>query len=578
MAALRTTSERGTTRGAPAGRPSELGGIQKLAVAEEPCSLASPCRAESFPRSDSRGAALKQDILAGLRRSGTSSGTGVIVLLFALLWALRLPILWTGHVQEDAFITFRCATQLADTGVYGFNPGERVSAATSHLYVAMVVLVRLLTGESFVLTVLALNGGLMVGALLLLSRALLVDRREWIVLWIMLSALPIALESSATGMETPLVMVAIALLVRGDSLNRPVQATVLGLLTWIRPEAPAYAVLLAIARERGSGWPRRLAREVAWISAGVAALLVFNTWYFGFPIHQTIWAKWISRSGEGGSFDTLTRILEIFLGSGVGGFLNPLPSRYTRWLGPFVVVAIVVGWLRARRCADAMIARRQGGLILAAVLPPCAYAFAGVVFPWYLWPSALLAFSVALIPVARKLSSASRPARLLPALLMSVGFVLYLGRISLSTNWGSQEAGYRAEIGRRVAARAEPGDTMMLEPAGYIPFFSGLYTYDEVGLVSRKVTDYRIQYGSGWWISFLRDVRPVFLVERPHLRDSVTFEGTRLSPSEVEWFRAHYELVETFRYSDYLRSAPTWLLPLLRRGSAVDYDLYRLRR
>jgi hypothetical protein len=63
-------------------------------------------------------------------------GAGLLFLL------VRLPFFWTRAVQEDAFISFRCARNFADTGVYGFNAGERVSAATSHAYVFLLALLR----------------------------------------------------------------------------------------------------------------------------------------------------------------------------------------------------------------------------------------------------------------------------------------------------------------------------------------------------------------------------------------------------------------------------------------------------
>src|SRR5712671_223511 len=66
------------------------------------------------------------------------------------LVALQLPFVLTQHIQEDAYITFRSAANLADLHVYGFNPGERVSASTSHLSVFVVALLRKFTGDAFI--------------------------------------------------------------------------------------------------------------------------------------------------------------------------------------------------------------------------------------------------------------------------------------------------------------------------------------------------------------------------------------------------------------------------------------------
>ena len=40
------------------------------------------------------------------------------------LAALQLPFVLTQHIQEDAYITFRSAANLADVHIYGFNPAS----------------------------------------------------------------------------------------------------------------------------------------------------------------------------------------------------------------------------------------------------------------------------------------------------------------------------------------------------------------------------------------------------------------------------------------------------------------------
>ncbi|MBP8998424.1 MAG: hypothetical protein KBG10_09100, partial [Anaerolineaceae bacterium] len=69
-------------------------------------------------------------------------------LLFLALFLVRVPFFLTHHVQEDAYISLRCAENLAESGVYGFSPGERVSSSTARRYVFLAAAVRLLVGHA----------------------------------------------------------------------------------------------------------------------------------------------------------------------------------------------------------------------------------------------------------------------------------------------------------------------------------------------------------------------------------------------------------------------------------------------
>ncbi|MGB7836360.1 MAG: hypothetical protein WBL84_29590 [Xanthobacteraceae bacterium] len=50
--------------------------------------------------------------------------------LFLALVLVRVPYFLTHHIQEDAYIAFRTAFNLADHGVYSFNVDEHAPGAT----------------------------------------------------------------------------------------------------------------------------------------------------------------------------------------------------------------------------------------------------------------------------------------------------------------------------------------------------------------------------------------------------------------------------------------------------------------
>jgi hypothetical protein len=77
------------------------------------------------------------------------------------------------------------------------------------------------------------------------------------------------------------------------------------------------------------------------------------------------------------------------------------------------------------------------------------------------------------------------------------------------------ENGNRREIGLWLREHASPGDTVLLEPLGYIGYFSGLKTYDVPGLSSREVVELR-RRGLGDWGVIIAELHPEWLVLRPH--------------------------------------------------------------
>ena len=100
---------------------------------------------------------------------------GITGAIFVLLMLVRVPSYLTHHIQEDSFITWRCARSLATTGVYGFNPGERVSACTSHAYAGLCTLVMLACREHFISVILWLNAAMFLAGTLLICRRIFPD-------------------------------------------------------------------------------------------------------------------------------------------------------------------------------------------------------------------------------------------------------------------------------------------------------------------------------------------------------------------------------------------------------------------
>ncbi len=104
--------------------------------------------------------------------------------------------------------------------------------------------------------------------------------------------------------------------------------------------------------------------------------------------------------------------------------------------------------------------------------------------------------------------------------------------------------------------------------------YSGLKTYDEVGLVSPLVVHYRDVYRSRWWMEFVQDATPDWIVQRGHFREYVTYQGYQLDDNERKWFLKHYELAKEFQYQMEDFTGNPVLLSLLTLGEADDYLVF----
>jgi hypothetical protein len=385
-------------------------------------------------------------------------------------------------------------------------------------------------------------------------------------------------------METSLLVLAIGwlalLLARGKAAGLPWLA-ILAVLPWIRPDAVAIG-LLAIA---AAGFPSRRVGESVWqqcrralrplsaVAFGAGSLLVFNRLYFGQWLHQTI----VGKQAASVKGHLLQNLEAVFLGRGDAvSIFNPLPTHAFNVLSPlFVAAAAAACWYLLRTTRGDGPLRAARFAVAVVWLLPLAYAFGGVLFSWYFMPSQWVLAAI----VARSLlalSSGWRPGvrRLFTTSVAASCVALVLAQWLLAFNWGVREGYFRRGIGLRLRELTKPGDTLMLEPAGFIPYFSGLQTIEEVGLAAPVVTEYRKRYKERWFIQFLQQRHPDWLLERAPMLEHRTLDGYVMAPEEREWFDAHYKMVEQFDYrpEDYYRSSKVLRLLAGKNGS---YYLYR---
>jgi hypothetical protein len=141
----------------------------------------------------------------------------------------------------------------------------------------------------------------------------------------------------------------------------------------------------------------------------------------------------------------------------------------------------------------------------------------------------------------------------------------------------TQDYHYRGDIGRYLATISHGQGTLFLEPAGLIPYFSGLQTDDEIGLVSARVTDYMQRYPDAWWFDYVAAEQPDYIVERQSFDHYRTIEGYTLTPDQQRWFAAHYQLLRRVHYVPATYHPSPFLQKILAMGPLEDYLIYGRR-
>jgi hypothetical protein len=463
--------------------------------------------------------------------------------------------LFTQHAWEDYYITFRASKNLAMGNGLVFNVGDRLHTFTSPLGVLLPAACSLLTLNSSDAAALWLfrvvcSVAFGVAAILLFSSVRRASKSSAIpavltVGWLCTDAKSV--DFTINGMETGFILLFIAYTLWALFTAAPNRRWLhLGFawagLMWTRPDSFIYIGLIAAGAwlfndPAQSQLTRRQWLGVFLKAGGVctAVYLPWFTWawlYYGSPVPHTIVAK----ASVSASTWTFAAFVEKLLSlpqlawKGASTFDSAfLPTYY-----------IAGGWPHA-----IILSARFAGIVTACLwfLPfvrsetrTASFAFLGAhiyltffpyfPFPWYLPPTALLAFYAWGCLSAQVLAWA----RITPGLLRSC-VVLTLGLVACG-HWAVQswllqasakqmaalqewiDTGNRRTIGEWLAKRAEPGDRVFLEPLGYIGFFSGLKTYDWPGLSSREVVEAHAKLGSNW--SALVDyLGPDWLVLRP---------------------------------------------------------------
>lgn len=480
-----------------------------------------------------------------------------IIAVAGLAVLLRVGIALTTHfTQEDFLITLRYAENIASGRGFVFNAGERVLGTTTPLYALLLALFAklglLASTLGKAINILA-DGALCVVVYRWLSLLGQSAAGYWAAFFIAVN--PVQIRVAISGQESSLAALCGALVWLWYTERRCFAAYLAGaalfLLRWDGLILIAVLTIAVIVRER-----RVPFREMLLFAGVCAPWLLFAVWYFGSPIPVTLAAKatvygWYFPSQRFPQMHSLLYRL--------GGTPRYALMACTALIG----IARIGG-------------ERRPSPLRSSLLPPVAwfvfYWLAFLVskvllFEWYLVPPlfvyemlAALGLTTLGAAIAYRLSGSVPAARSKQwqygaacILACCLGVINVRDAYKYTQALQQLEDHLRRPLGFWLQAHSQPGDRVMLEPIGYIGYYSRLPVIDMTGLVTPGVLPAYARTNRCPWFSIAEKYRPEWCVVRPW-----EAEAMKRAPALAgHTWQEDYGYVRSFTYDAQTGNGPT---------------------
>lgn len=482
----------------------------------------------------------------------------IYAVIFTFL--VKLLFLLTQHIQEDAFITWRVAQNLLDFGVIGFNGENKISASTTHLYLFVSYFFNLIFGkENFIYPLLIFNSLLFTFGSFFLAKLLLKDSVQQALFILFFGILPPAIKISILGMEYGILFfLEMALLYFGIKQNK-IWAQILFpiLILFTRIDTVIFlgiVFLIDLIWNKKIKWFYILGGTLA-----VAILMSFNWFYFGELVNNTIKAKSTTYA------KALSPNLQwIYFNLNYGNYwgMLKLPFKFN----PFTIITLIFEGL----AFIYLVSRKQSRNLFLWIIFIFGWAKQIIFisqrsyFDWYYWVPQILLFSVIIVLVLEQ-----KKQKILWISLLFIFYILPMVTFQTihSIATGNGEWHYRRSIGLFLKDyEKDKSQYILLEPAGYIPYFSGLKAIDEVGLVDVQIQS-EIKKDKKNYLKNTAENRKVkYILSSQDL----------LKGKDSLYYQQNYKLIKEFRIQKYL-SSPNKILEKIYnlKPSGIDYNLYQ---
>ncbi len=461
--------------------------------------------------------------------------------VLALAVALRLWLLFSIRAtEEDFFITLRYAENIATGHGFAYNPGVPTLGTTTPLYTLLLALCIRLHLDPIL-------GGKLLGVaadalacvgVFRLGRA--VGRPgAGLAAAVCLAFAPTNLIWATKGMEVGLVAATTVWLWAFQAERRELPAWVAAaILLLLRIDG---AVTVALLLAANLCWQRRVPwRGLLLFACLTLPWLLYATLTFGSPLPLSLRAKLIVYGRMiPGRFPHLREFFSLMTHNPLGmvlaaGLVLFLGFTLRKWLGNSSKERRAELWQRESLLFAPLI-----GITIHYAAMALSKVF---LFGWYFVPPTPIYYLVALTGWAMLLArlrpelaaKANTRATLLGTLFASAALCgAVMPRVVSTLKAGQQvEESIRIPLGLWLRAHSAPTDRVMLEPIGYIGYYSRLPVIDVIALVSPEALDcYRPAFASPrheLWQRF----RPEWMLLRAGELQELQRDEALLSPTE----------------------------------------------
>ena len=485
---------------------------------------------------------------------------GPSLLLAGICVLVRMALLArTGSTAEDFLITLRISENLAEGRGFGYNAGSAVLGTTTPLYCLMLAVLHWLgmpAAHLGKLANIAADGAVCV-LLYRLARAI---RRPELgpVAAAIYAFSPPNITWAISGMETALVTMAGVAAFTALAERRPLACSVwCAVLTLLRLDG--LLVVLVAAPFLVRQHRRAAGRCLGVYLVLVAPWLLYATLTFGSPVPSSLAAKlavyrwrnpglpnvapWLLRM-TGGSQQAVLAVGFVF------GAWAVVRQRLAAPLRPAVL------WLAFYYI---VLATSKGFLFGWYFIPPTPIYVLTAVLGWHRSILRLVAGGREMTAWEGARERLYRTAHLWAAGVLALAGLAWMPRVVRDLDAAqAMEERLRKPIGLELRGLVKPSETLMLEPIGYIGYYSRAKVLDSIGLVSPEVVRfYRDESESP-----LADILAHFLPEWVLLRAG-ELEQIERAASRSHALMSRYRVVR--RYHD----------PAARPNSPPAFTLFR---
>ncbi len=448
--------------------------------------------------------------------------------------------LYTDHVWEDFFITFKFSKNFCEGNGLVYVPGERVHGFTSPIGTILPAFCYLLTGSDshekavWLFRLLFCIPAFAAAGIFIVKIFLDEESEDHHVIPMLFAALLFAAETksvvfSVNGMETAFMLFFLSwsfYLITRSSFNWVQIGFAWGGLMWTRPDSCIYiaaitaAYLVCMRRQPLKEMLVPVMKAAAVTTAVYLPWFIWAWWYYGSPVPHTILAKEAMNSSPG-AFELLARIITHIHKAAswiyapvyphFGGW-NPVVFVFSGFAGLFAFAYWMIPWAREDR-----IGRTASFAFFGVTL-----YFAGMPFPypWYFPPVAMLGiivfargFFTLSTHFKRKEDRFTVPVIALSGFFLVMTTTLFLTTYEMMLQQNYIENGIRRKVGEWLNLNSGRNDRIYVEALGYIGYFSDRKMLDYPGLVSPEVVSIVRKEHLGY-VELVEKLKPEWVVAR----------------------------------------------------------------